>query len=216
MWVIRGGDQDELVGPFVDEGVIGLRYPQVPDAEILTHSEIRSHLTGDHTTAQLDALVDVLTAFVRQLDVGNSILLTDASRDEVVVGTVTGRYEYRGDGADGAQHLRTVDWLTRHPISDLPSAVQGTVRHKLALHQDRSAEWAAYLAQVKDGTIGRHPADRPVRAVATPRKRTASERKAPAAPRIKKPVVAQQTCQSCFLQTHPDRIHDGICEDCGG
>jgi predicted Mrr-cat superfamily restriction endonuclease len=215
MWVIRGGDQDELVGPFVDDGIVGLRYPEVPDAEILTHSEIRSHLTGDRTTAQLDALVDVLTAFVRQLDVGNSILLTDTSRGEVVVGTVTSRYEYRSDASDGAQHQRTVEWLARHPVSDLPSAVQGTVRHKLVLHQDRSAEWAGYLAQVKDGAIGREPADRPVRTVA-PRTRTASERKAPAAPRTKKPVVAQQTCQSCFLQTHPDRIHDGICEDCGG
>jgi hypothetical protein len=216
MWVIRGGDQDELVAGFVEQGVIGVRFPEVPDAEILTHSEIRRFLAGDRTTAQLDALEGVVSAFVRELQEGNSVLLTDLTRDEVVVGTVTSRYQYEEDAPDGVQHRRTVDWLARHPVGTLPSAVQSAVKPKADLHQDRSAEWSGYLTQIRDGVIGRDPSDRPVRSVAAPRTRSASTRKAPAAPRAKKPVVAQQTCQSCFLQTHPDRIHNGICEDCGG
>ncbi|MCU1370015.1 MAG: hypothetical protein JWO77_1209 [Ilumatobacteraceae bacterium] len=214
MWVIRGGEQDELVPRFVEEGVIGVRFPEVPDAEILTHSEIRGFLGGDRTKAQLDALEGVLSAFVREVQEGNSVLLTDLSRGEVVVGTVTSRYQYRTDSPDGVEHERRVDWIARHPIGDLPSAVQAAVKPKADLHQDRSAEWAGYLVQVRDGAIGRDPGDRPIRTVAVPRTRSANSRKAPATPRVKKPAIAQQTCQSCFLQTHPDRIHDGICEDC--
>ncbi len=213
MWVIRGGDADQLVAPFVDEGTIGLAYPEVPDAEILTRSEIRRFLVGDRTTAQLDADEAILSAFVREIQVGESVLLPDTSRHEVVVGAVTGRYEFDRDAAD-VQHRRTVDWLARHRIDDLPAAVRSTAKPKLALQQHRDAEWSAYLAQVREGTLGRDPKDRPVRVVAAPRQRSA--RTAASTPRPKKPVLTMRTCASCFLQTHPDRMRGDFCVDCAG
>lgn len=217
MWVIRGGAQDELVDRFVGEGVVGLVFPEVPDAEILTRSEIRRSLAGERTTAQLDALEEVVSAFVREIQDGNSILLTDLSRDEVVVGTVTSRYEYREDAPDGAQHQRTVDWIARHKVADLPTAVRTAVNPKQDLQQDRSAEWSGYLAQVRDGAIGRDPGDRPVRTVPVARTRSTSPR-TPRAPRVpKKPApVTQKTCPGCFLQSHPDRFVGDYCADCAG
>lgn len=217
MWVIRGGEHDELVVPFVEAGVIALPYPEVPDAEILTRSEIRRFLVGERTTAQLDADEALISAFVREIRDGESILLLDTSRGEVVVGTVTGRYEFATDpSAAAVPHQRTVEWLARHPVGDLPAAVQGVARQKPALQQDRSAEWAGYLAQVRDGSLGRDPKDRPVRTVPAPRTRASGTRKAPAAPRVKKPAIAQRTCPGCFLQTHPDRFVGDYCEDCAG
>lgn len=214
MWVIRAGEQNRLVDRFVDQGIIGVEFPEVPDAEILTRSEIRRSLAEGQTTTALDAQEAALSAFVREIQVGDSVLAPDTGRGEVVVGTVTGRYEFDGGrAADDFRHRRTVDWLARHAIEDLPAAVQGVARQRPVLQQHRDAEWSAYLVEVRDGDLGRDPKDRPARPIAPARRRSSG----PSTPRVPKPAaVAQVTCQSCFLQTHPDRIHDGICEDCGG
>jgi hypothetical protein len=215
MWVIRGGEQNRLVDRFIDEGMIAIEYPEVPDAEILTHTEIRRFLAGDLSTAALDAEVGVVTAFVRELADGQSILVPDPARGEVVVGTITSRYQFHDDVPDEfGKHRRTVDWIARHPISQLPSAVQGVARQKRTLEQHRDAEWSGYLRSVRDGEIGRDPKDRPAGTTSTTTKSSTRS----TTPRVaKKPApVTAVTCQVCFLQTHPSRIHDGICEDCGG
>jgi predicted Mrr-cat superfamily restriction endonuclease len=218
MWVIRGGEQNRLVDRFVDEGVVAVEFPEVPDAEILTHSEIRRFLAGDLSTAALDAEVGVMTAFVRELGEGNSILVPDPARGEVVVGTVTSRYEFHDDvPGELGKHRRTVDWIARHPISQLPSAVQGVTKQKLTLQQHRDAEWSGYLRQVRDGEIGRDPKDRPAGTTSTTTKASARST-TPRAPRVpKKPApVTQKTCPGCFLQSHPDRFVGEYCADCAG
>lgn len=212
MWVIRGGDKDELVDRFVEQGVIGLVLPDLPDAEILTRSEIRRFLAGDASAAALDALEASTSAFVREISVGDSVLLLDASRAEVVVGTVTGRYEFDGGlPADDVRHRRSVEWLARHPVGSLPPAVQRVAKQRADLEQHRDAEWSAYLAEVRDGGIGKDPADRPARAVSPTTRRSPSR---PAAPRVVKPVLAMRTCPGCFLQKHPDRFVGEYCADC--
>ncbi|HWJ97871.1 MAG TPA: hypothetical protein VNQ33_06895, partial [Acidimicrobiales bacterium] len=201
-----------------DEGMIAVEYPDVPDAEILTHTEIRRFLADDLSTAALDAEVGVVTAFVRELAEGQSILVPDPARGEVVVGTITGRYEFHGDVAgELGKHRRAVGWIARHPIAELPSAVQGVARQKLTLQQHRDAEWSGYLRQVRDGEIGRDPRDRPAGTTSTTT-RSSVRSTTPRAPRVpKKPApVTQKTCPGCFLQTHPDRFIGDYCEDCAG
>ena len=90
------------------------------------------------------------------------------------------------------------------------------MRQKLDLQQDRSAEWAGHLAQVREGAVGRDPSDRPIRVAPVARTRSSGPRKAPAAPRVRKPAIAQRTCPGCFLQSHPDRFVADYCEDCAG
>ena len=211
MWVIRGGEENRLVDRFVDAGAIAVVFPEVPDAEILTRSEIRRSLASGQTTAALDAQEAMLSAFVREIQVGDSVLLPDPSRGEVIVGTVTSGYEFQGDPpGDDFRHRRTVDWLARHPVSDLPSAVQPAAKARALLQQDRNAAWSAYLAQVREGEIGRDPKDRRAKTVtSTPRRRSST-----AAVRLAKPVVAMRTCPSCFLQKHPDNFHGDYCADC--
>lgn len=216
MWVIHGGEQSQMVDRFVDGGVIALGYSQVPDAEILTRSEIRRFLADGRSTAALDAAEEMFSAFVRELQVGDSVLLPDPHRGEVIVGTITSGYEFDGtEGSEALSHRRSVEWIARHPIGDLPAAVQGVARQKATLQQHRDAEWAGYLAQVRDHEIGRDPKDRPARSAAVPatRRRAAGTARA-ATPRTPKAVVAQRTCPSCFLQTHPDRFRGDVCVDC--
>ncbi len=214
MWVIRGGEQNRLVDRFVDQGVIGMDYIQVPDAEILTRLEIRRFLADGLAANTLDAHESMLSAFVREIQVGDSVLVLDPQRGEVVVGTVTGGYAFHGDlPADDFRHRRTVDWLARHAVEDLPAAVQSVARQRPALQQHRDAEWAGYLAQVREQLIGRDPKDRPARAAVTSTRRASSTARA-STPRTPKAVVAQRTCPSCFLQTHPDRFRGDVCLDC--
>lgn len=223
MWVIRGGERNQLVDRFVDEGMVALGFPDVPDAEILTHSEIRRFLDPALGTAGLDAQVGVMTAFVREVSVGTSVLVPDPARDEVVVGTVTGRYEFHVDQpAELGRHRRTVDWIARHPVADLPGPVQRVVKQSLDLEQHRDAEWSAYLGRVRNGELGRDPKDRPAGSTSETTRRSASSGprapRAPRAPRVpKKPApVTQKTCPGCFLQTHPDRFVGDYCVDCAG
>ena len=213
MWVIRGGEEDRLVDRFVDAGAIAVVFPGVPDAEILTRSEIRRSLASDQTTAALDAQEAMLSAFVREIQVGDSVLLPDPSRGEVVVGTITSGYEFQGDPpGDVFRHRRTVDWLARHPVSALPSAVQPAAKARALLQQDRNAAWSAYLAQVREGEVGRDPKDRRAKTLtSTPRRRSSTATARPA-----KPVVAMRTCPSCFLQKHPDNFKGDYCADCAG
>ncbi len=211
VWVIRGGEQDRLVDLFVDQGVIGVGYAEVPDAEILTRSEIRPFITGEKTTAAVDAKVAMLSAFVREIQAGDSVLIPDVGRGEVVVGMVTGRYEFHGDVApEACRHRRTVEWLARHPVVDLPVAVRGVAKQRAILEQHRDAEWSGHMTQVREQVIGRDPQDRPARSAAPPPRRASRA----ATPRATKPVVAQRTCPGCFLQTHPDRFVGEFCADC--
>ena len=213
MWVIRGGERDRLVDRFVDEGDIGIDLDEVPDAQILTRSEVRRYLDSDLSTAVLDTQADVVSAFVNEIQVGESILLIDSSRAEVVVGTVTDHYRFDAELPEGdARHRRTVDWLARHRIDELPAPLRSIAKQKPTLDQHRDAEWAGYLAQIRAEEIGRDPKDRPARPVRT----AAPKRAAAASTRVTKPAIAQQTCSSCFIQTHPDRITDGVCLDCTG
>lgn len=125
MWVIRAGDQDRLVPRFVDQGVIGVGFGHVPDAEILTRTEIRRFLTDGQPTAALDAQEAAMSAFVRELQVGDSVLMPDPLCDEVVVGTVTGRYQFDDDATDPSSGTtaRWTGWpATRSPTSLLRSA----------------------------------------------------------------------------------------------
>lgn len=215
MWVIRGGDDDRAVEAFIDQAMIAVAFPEVPDAEILTRTEIRRFLPRDATPAALDAQVAVLSAFVREIQEGESVLVLDLRRGEVVVGSVTGRYEFAGHLEAGElRHRRPVEWLARHALVELPAAVQGVARQKGVLQQHRDAEWSAYLAQVREGTVGRDPADRGPIVAAAPRAARAPRSARPSTPRATKPVVAQRTCPSCFLATHPDRFRGDICVDC--
>lgn len=210
MWVIRGGDKDRSVDRFTDQGMVALEFPQVPDAEILTRTEIRRFLVGDLSPAALDAQVAVLSAFIRELQVGDSVLMPDPRRGEVVVGTVTGRYEFDDAAVPAERHRRTVEWRARHAIDDLPAPVRAATKQRPVLGQHRDAEWAGYLVQVRDGTLGRDPKDRSVASAAPARRRAPST----GATRVTKPVIAQRTCSACFLQHHPDRMRGDLCVDC--
>ena len=85
---------------------VAMDYYEEDVPEILTRSEIRRFLVGERTTAQLDADEAILSAFVREIQVGESVLLLDARRSEVVIGTVTGRYEFAEEAAPAGIHHR--------------------------------------------------------------------------------------------------------------
>jgi hypothetical protein len=213
MWVIRGGDDDRLVDRFVDEGVTGLLYPTVPDAEILSRTEMRPFLAeAGGTSAAIDGHVAMLSAFVNEIQVGESVLMPDVSRGEVVIGEVTGRYVFDGDlPPEQCRHRRTVTWLVRHPVADLPAPLRKVPAQRKALLQDRAAEWSAYVARVRAGELGRDPKDRraATRSAAAPRARAPR-----AAPAAKPAPVLDRACPSCHLRKPAGQFRGDLCVDC--
>lgn len=218
MWIIRGGEREQHVDRFVDEGFVGIEFGTVPDAEILTRTEIRRALAGTGSTRDLDEAEAAVSAFVNEIHVGASILLLDLRRGEAVLGEVTGPYEFHGDvEPDACRHRRAVTWLARHPIADLPAPVQGAAKQRVVLDQRRDAEWLAYVAAAKAGDLGRDPADRGAAPALLPRSRggTTSTPRAPRAPRTPRATaVATRTCPSCHLQMPASRFRGELCVDC--
>ena len=47
VWVVRGGDRDRLVQTFLDDGVVGVAYPQLPDGRTLDRSKALRLLQPD-------------------------------------------------------------------------------------------------------------------------------------------------------------------------
>ena len=74
MWVIRGGEQNRLVDAFVDAGVTGVGYGEVPDAEIMTRTEIRRLLVDGGTSAAV--------GFPRRVTTNRSPAATRSSSSE--------------------------------------------------------------------------------------------------------------------------------------
>jgi hypothetical protein len=214
MWVIRGGEQDRLVDRFVDESVIGVAHDAVPDAEILTRTEMRRFVVQGGASSDVDADVDTLSAFVNEIQEGESVLLLDLRRGEVVIGEVTGRYEFHDALEPGeCRHRRPVTWLVRHDIADLPAEVQTVARQRGTLQQNRDATWAGHMAKVRAGEVGRDPKDRRAvsRSVVSPRART----RAAATPRMPKPApVVDRPCPSCHLRKPVGQFRGDYCTDC--
>ena len=94
----------------------------------------------------------MLYAFANEIAEGDAIILPDRARRQVVIGRVTGPYEWVESEADHEdRHTRTVQWSARFGWDDLPEPVKHTVLHYqrpvLRLQDQESALKLAELAQ---------------------------------------------------------------------
>ena len=218
VWVIRGGEETDLVDAFVEGGYIAVEYPDITDGRTLDTYDVTERLRARGWTVP-EARAEMFEQFVHRIGIGDLVVLPDTSRREVVVGRVDGGYAFHGFlEPEAHRHRREVVWVGRHAVGLLPESARDITRQRTTLTERSSAALLAHVESVERGEVGRdaHALVAPAapRASRQPRTTSASPRRAAA---TAKPVApTDRTCPGCFLQKAVGQFRDGsdLCIDC--
>jgi hypothetical protein len=218
VWVIRGGEEANLVDEFVAAGEIGLHFPDVPDGRSVDRYDVTERLRARGWTNP-ETRAEVFQQFVHQVVAGHAVLMPDPARRDVVVGLVDGDYEFRYDlDPEDHRHRRPVRWLARHATDLLPAAHRDLSRQRTTLTERSSPALLAHVEAVERGEIGRDPrntapAPKP-RATSTGTRSSTTSSRSKAAPAPA--PTSTKTCTECFLTKSLDLFPGGgdLCRDC--
>jgi hypothetical protein len=223
VWVVRGGPRDRLVKPFLDDGEIGVVFPQFPDGRDVDRAKALKILgvgLDDEPTKHQEHDAALFLSFVRRIKPGDLALLVDPVAGGFACGVVTGDYRYRSDlDADRAQHRRPVEWRRRLPFAALPGRLDHLPDQRAPLEDVPDGRLRDLALQCSELRLGDDPFDRPH--VAPPRRRTTSGTGAPRRPRTPAPkrpsqaTRAERRCAVCLVTKAEDPFDDGeVCRDC--
>jgi predicted Mrr-cat superfamily restriction endonuclease len=128
--MVRCSDAGRSIDDAVTGGVISVDFADTTDVTGLAVGEIGAQLGGAKSKTAVTRQAQMLFAFANEIAAGDAIILPDRSRRQVVVGRVTGPYEWVEDAsAPEDRHTRTVEWNARFSWDDLPESVKHTVLH---------------------------------------------------------------------------------------
>jgi predicted Mrr-cat superfamily restriction endonuclease len=213
VWVVRGGEENRHVDAFLAGGYTAVGYPDIPDGHSVDRYDVTERLRSRGWTVP-EARAERFEQFVRQIAIGDLVVMPDTPRREVVIGRVEGDYEFHAFvDPDDYRHRRVVEWIGRHSIDLLPASVRDAYKQRQTLALMSSAVLLAHAESVERGELGRDARDL---APASPPKSTRTPR-APRPPAVPKPVVpADRTCPGCWLQKAPNQFREGseVCTDC--
>src|SRR3546814_7551439 len=93
VWVVRAGPKDRLVRTFLDEGEIGVAFPQFPDGHAVDRSKPLTILgvgLDDEPPKHQEADAALFLSFVRRIRVADIALLLDPVAGRFACGVGTG------------------------------------------------------------------------------------------------------------------------------
>lgn len=190
-WLVRCGDGGRYIDDAVGRGVITVDFGEASDVTGLTVDEIAVQLKATKTRTAIARLAEMLYAFANDFEKGDAIISSDRARRQVVVGRVTGPYEWIADApAEMQHHTRTVEWKARWGWDDLPETVKSAV-----LHYQRTVlripDQEGGLTFVEEAEASGMP---PI--YAPPARRT---RGTAIDPRLEGASRSERLCTSCFI-----------------
>lgn len=216
VWVIRGGEEIDLVDAFVDGGYIAVEYPDVTDGRTVDTYDVTERLRARGWTVP-EARAEMFEQFVHRIGIGDLVVLPDLARREVVIGRVESAYTFHGLlDPESHRHRREVTWVGRHAVGLLPESSRDITRQRTTLTERSSAALLAHAEAVERGEAGRDPRQLvppvPPRTVRQPR----APRVAASAAAAKATPPSHRTCPSCYLQKAVGQFRDGsdLCIDC--
>lgn len=214
VWVIRGGEGNRLVSTFLQDGSIGVGYPELPDGRTVDRAKALRLLTTDPEAAAPEAAAATFLSFVRRIEIGDIVLMPDPQERGLACGVVTGDYEFRDEvPPEQYRHRRAVDWRRRLPNSELPERLEHVPRQRQTLNDVADGKLRDLALQCCEGTIGEDPFVRrspPVRSSSSGRSRPRTP------PRPPKATVPERRCMNCFISKPEELFEDGgdWCRDC--
>jgi len=152
-WMVRCSDAGRSIDDAVSGGVISVDFADAADVTGLAVEEIGEQLAGSKSRTATNRQAEMLFAFANEIAEGDAIILPDRARRQVVIGRVTGPYEWvENAAAHEDRHTRTVKWSARFGWDDLPEPVKHTVLHyQRPVLRLEDQEAALQLAERADG-----------------------------------------------------------------
>jgi hypothetical protein len=204
-WVIRGGEDNRLVQDFIESGVTGVGYRMIGDGTTVTKREVSRVLreAGRTVPAQRAARFE---SFVHEIQLGDVIVMPDTPGGDIVIGEVTGDYEFHEDlDPDSYRHRRPVRWVARQALSTLPPEHENINKQRVTLKEAVGDDLDAFLTEALADPVDRAATARPSKAA----RGTSSSRV--------EPVVSNDLlCPGCHLLKNPVQFEPGdpLCTDC--
>jgi len=209
-WLIRAGEDSRHAREFADNNVVAVGWPTIEglyDLRGLSHAQILGLLvdSGKSTTPEADA--NELLAFRDDVAVGDLVVTPDANTRELLIGRVTGAYEYRLPSPAGDyRHVRSMRWIGRWDRDFAPEPLARELRYRRTIRRLTDQEgWAALADRIEAGE-GRSAdaAGRPARGG------TASRR------RDRRPDPPRRWCSKCMQMLALTQFGGGggICRSC--
>lgn len=218
-WLIRAARENRLAPAFEEHGVVALGWSGlIGDLRKLSRWEVVDRLERAGVSGA-DEDADQLISFRDQVMGGDYVVTPDATRRGILVGRVTGPYEFHGsspvvDPDDGPyQHLRQVEWwghgardqLAAHLRKELGGSRLSLVR------LSGSGEWTKVVEGIRDAPPPAPRASGSRSRSSTPRARTSTPKVA-APP----PPPRDRVCPGCGLRRPNNQFVPGseVCADC--
>ena len=142
-WLIRAGEESRLAPTFDVAATVVVGWGDIPGLGDLTG------LSRDAVVAVLerepasDADAGELLVFRDDVKTGDAVVAFGTPELDLLVGEVTGEYEYRAQPSDGDYaHVRTVRWYARTGRDGLPGAMDEPPADRQSIRPlTPSAEW---------------------------------------------------------------------------
>ena len=114
-WIVRAGNNNELVDTFVGESLVAVGWSELGDlSECNSREEIKERyreVYEKRKTGRVNTDSGQLHTFVNRFEEGDRVLTYDKDAREYHAGTVAESYQFDPDGApDEYPHSRPVDW----------------------------------------------------------------------------------------------------------
>ena len=153
LWVVKGGRLGEREDRFLDDGLIGIGWEEMPDLATFADRETLKARYREVYPADSESRVAVqvgqLWAFAHSMEVGNLVVVPLKTRSQIAVGKIAGSYRHTEKYGADMRHVRDVTWLAR----DLPRS---------RFDKDLLYSFGSFLGV---STVTRHDAEARVQAV---------------------------------------------------
>jgi len=123
LWLVRAGRYGEREDFAVSNNVAVVGWDEVPDLRLYTSKDALAQSLNEiypgEKQRKLKHWEGMLWRFSHELARGNIVALPLKAKPAVIIGEVTGEYEYNDQNPDGAKHFIPVHWLKEIPRKEI-------------------------------------------------------------------------------------------------
>ena len=132
-WTVRGGEKGEREQAALDDGLIILGWEELAEdlSRVVSTDDLSALLRAAYPDAGQRTIHNwayQLWQFLREMQVGDLVVMPRKYKSVIAIGRVTGEYRYRPEAMPDMRHTRAVRWLRRDVER---AAVRGDLRDSM-------------------------------------------------------------------------------------
>ncbi len=137
IWVVRAGQGNEAVERFQEDAVVAYGGARIGDLRVLrTREAIRqkvADLYPEHPRGAVANWAGQYWKIYHEIHQGDLVLTPIQATREIMLGTITGDYEFHKDHPDGYPHFRKVRWVRTVTRDVFPPATRNALGSTLSI-----------------------------------------------------------------------------------